>query len=67
MLMNERPKDTVVQENGKVLAGMEEAHYHFSLDDRKLRSRPLKFKKRVYEFFTAPITKFWANSVSQQN
>lgn len=44
---------------------MEEAHYHhFSLEERKVRSRPLKYKKRIYEFFTAPITKFWANSVS---
>jgi transient receptor potential cation channel subfamily M member 3 len=26
--------------------------------------RPLKLKKKFYEFYTAPITKFWADSVS---
>ena len=26
--------------------------------------RPLKLKKKIYEFYTAPITKFWADSVS---
>lgn len=25
--------------------------------------RPLKMKKKFYEFYTAPITKFWADSV----
>lgn len=25
--------------------------------------RPLRLKKKVYEFYTAPITKFWADSV----
>lgn len=27
--------------------------------------RPLKLKKKIYEFYTAPITKFWADSVSE--
>lgn len=62
------PRDTVVQENGKVLPESEDSKYHFSFDDRwypeKNRSRPLKVKKKLYEFYTAPITKFWANSVS---
>lgn len=26
--------------------------------------RPLKMKKKFYEFYTAPITKFWADSVN---
>lgn len=26
--------------------------------------RPLKLKKKLSEFYTAPITKFWADSVS---
>lgn len=26
--------------------------------------RPLRLKKKIYEFYTAPITKFWADSVS---
>ncbi|KAK9681017.1 Ion transport protein [Popillia japonica] len=30
----------------------------------RTRSRPLKVKKKLYEFFTAPITKFWANSIA---
>lgn len=25
--------------------------------------RPLRLKKKIYEFYTAPITKFWADSV----
>ena len=28
------------------------------------RMRPLRLRKKIYEFFTAPITKFWADSVS---
>lgn len=26
--------------------------------------QPLRLKKKIYEFYTAPITKFWADSVS---
>lgn len=29
--------------------------------------RPLRLKKKIYEFYTAPITKFWADSVSGEN
>lgn len=25
--------------------------------------QPLRLKKKIYEFYTAPITKFWADSV----
>lgn len=28
--------------------------------------QPLRLKKKIYEFYTAPITKFWADSVSAQ-
>lgn len=31
------------------------------------RHRPLRLQKKLYEFFTAPITKFWADSVSNHN
>lgn len=62
------PRETVVQENGKVLPELDDTCYHLSIENRsfveKTRTRPLKFKKKLYEFFTAPITKFWANSVS---
>lgn len=61
------PKDTVVQENGTVLPDLEETKY-FSFDgnfpEKTRQMRPLKLKKKIYEFFTAPITKFWANSIS---
>ncbi|KAK4884574.1 hypothetical protein RN001_000845 [Aquatica leii] len=61
------PRDTVVQENGKVLPEFEESRFHFSIDERyaeKTRTRPLKVKKKLYEFFTAPIAKFWSNSIA---
>lgn len=68
MTENFIPRDTIVQENGKVLPDIDDSKYHFTFDDRsypeKNRSRPLKVKKKLYEFYTAPITKFWANSVS---
>ncbi|XP_068620258.1 transient receptor potential cation channel trpm [Battus philenor] len=28
------------------------------------RMRPLRLRKKIYEFFTAPITKFWADSIA---
>ncbi|XP_041984584.1 transient receptor potential cation channel trpm isoform X3 [Aricia agestis] len=28
------------------------------------RARPLRLRKKIYEFFTAPITKFWADSIA---
>ncbi|XP_065168332.1 transient receptor potential cation channel trpm isoform X4 [Atheta coriaria] len=62
-------RETIVQENGKVVPDMDETKYHFSFDESAKyhpdkRTRPLKLKKKIYEFFTAPITKFWANSIS---
>lgn len=61
-------RETIVQENGKVLPNLD-------IDESKIQlagivefyemkhSRPLRLKKKLYEFYTAPITKFWANSV----
>lgn len=62
-------KDTIVQENGKVLTDNDDVihrAYGISSDyynDIK-NSRPLRLKRKLYEFYTAPITKFWANAVS---
>lgn len=61
-------KETIVQENGKVLTDNDDGIYR----SYGLRSeyydvkpaRPLRLKKKLYEFYTAPITKFWANAVS---
>lgn len=61
-------RETIVQENGKISTDMEDSKVHFSFEDKfypeKGKHKPLKVKKKLYEFFTAPITKFWANSVS---
>ncbi|XP_035907095.1 transient receptor potential cation channel trpm isoform X4 [Anopheles stephensi] len=66
-------KDTKVQENGKVgltgclsskvsLTDSENKDNLFDSDGRQ--QRPLKLKKKFYEFYTAPITKFWADSMA---
>lgn len=34
-----------------------------SYDYEIKQHRPLRLKKKIYEFYTAPITKFWADSV----
>jgi transient receptor potential cation channel subfamily M protein 3 len=60
-------KNTVVQENGKVVAECDDInqHFHFPLDYFEVKnSRPLRLRKKLYEFYTAPITKFWGHSVS---
>lgn len=36
----------------------------FLFEHEMKQHRPLKFKKKMSEFYTAPITKFWADSVS---
>ncbi|XP_029053463.1 transient receptor potential cation channel trpm isoform X1 [Osmia bicornis bicornis] len=62
-------KDTIVQENGKVLTDNDDIihrAYGISSDyynDIK-NSRPLRLKRKLYEFYTAPITKFWANAIA---
>ncbi|XP_074037016.1 transient receptor potential cation channel, subfamily M isoform X5 [Leptinotarsa decemlineata] len=53
-------RDTIVQENGKILSDLDELKFH--IQDSK--GRELKMKKKLYEFYTAPITKFWANSIA---
>ncbi|XP_055631073.1 transient receptor potential cation channel trpm isoform X5 [Toxorhynchites rutilus septentrionalis] len=69
-------KDTKVQENGKVgltgclkakvsLTDSENTQYKDYMYDHFVRhQRPLKLKKKFYEFYTAPITKFWADSMA---
>lgn len=59
-------RDTVVHENGKVLTDLDERNYAVYADhnlERLPKNRELKFRKKLYEFYTAPITKFWSNSV----
>ncbi|KAK9299484.1 hypothetical protein QLX08_007502 [Tetragonisca angustula] len=61
-------KETIVQENGKVLTdnddGIHRAYgIHSDYYDIK-NSRPLRLRKKLYEFYTAPITKFWANAIA---
>ncbi|XP_073954021.1 transient receptor potential cation channel, subfamily M isoform X7 [Choristoneura fumiferana] len=59
--------DTRVDQNGKVgKIGWEPSYrelpeYHAPEDKRM---RPLRLRKKIYEFFTAPITKFWADSIA---
>ncbi|XP_049813711.1 transient receptor potential cation channel trpm [Schistocerca nitens] len=59
-------RDTVVQENGKVLAEGDDSSqiFHMPLDFYEIKNnRPLRMQKKLYEFYTAPITKFWAHSI----
>ncbi|CAB3257260.1 unnamed protein product [Arctia plantaginis] len=59
--------ETRVDQNGKVgKIGWEPTYrelpeYH-SPEDKRMR--PLRLRKKIYEFFTAPITKFWADSIA---
>lgn len=46
------------------LTDSENTQYKDYMYDHDMRHRPLKLKKKFYEFYTAPITKFWADSVS---
>ncbi|XP_020300486.1 transient receptor potential cation channel trpm isoform X4 [Pseudomyrmex gracilis] len=62
-------KETIVQENGKVLTDNDDG-VHRVYDrlrpeyyDNKT-TRPLRLRKKLYEFYTAPITKFWANAIA---
>jgi len=58
-----------VQENGKVLTdiddGIQRAYSLRSEYYDNKTTRPLRLRKKLYEFYTAPITKFWANAVSR--
>ncbi|XP_077298276.1 transient receptor potential cation channel, subfamily M isoform X2 [Arctopsyche grandis] len=54
--------ETRVQENGKVGLDLQTPP---ALDYYEVKqNRPLRLKKKLYEFFTAPITKFWADSLA---
>ncbi|XP_014480910.1 PREDICTED: transient receptor potential cation channel trpm isoform X1 [Dinoponera quadriceps] len=61
-------KETIVQENGKVLTDHDDGiHRAYGLRseyyDNKT-TRPLRLRKKLYEFYTAPIAKFWANAIA---
>ncbi|XP_029159547.1 transient receptor potential cation channel trpm isoform X2 [Nylanderia fulva] len=61
-------KETIVKENGKVLTDNDDVIYRsYGLQseyyDNKT-TRPLRLRKKLYEFYTAPITKFWANAIA---
>ncbi|XP_049817373.1 transient receptor potential cation channel trpm isoform X2 [Aethina tumida] len=63
------PRDTIVHENGKVMPDMDEHKYHhiYYADtylDLVPKNKELKVRKKFNEFYTAPITKFWSNSVA---
>ncbi|KAK0173426.1 hypothetical protein PV328_006622 [Microctonus aethiopoides] len=61
-------KETIVQENGKVLTDIDDnLHRPYGLLSEYYDSktnRPLRLKKKLWEFYTAPITKFWANAIA---
>ncbi|XP_055320176.1 transient receptor potential cation channel trpm isoform X6 [Sitodiplosis mosellana] len=61
-------KATKVQENGKVsLTDADACQKEFaqlSHDFEIRHHQPLRLKKKIYEFYTAPITKFWADSIA---
>ncbi|XP_044737220.1 transient receptor potential cation channel trpm isoform X2 [Chrysoperla carnea] len=60
-------RETVVHENGKVMPDCDEykEYLHIPLDYYEIKqNRPLRLKKKLYEFYTAPITKFWANAIA---
>ncbi|XP_048483560.1 transient receptor potential cation channel trpm isoform X6 [Plutella xylostella] len=60
--------ETRVDQNGKVgKIGWEPSYRELpepllTLEDKRMR--PLRLRKKIYEFFTAPITKFWADSIA---
>ncbi|KAL6254233.1 hypothetical protein P5V15_014851 [Pogonomyrmex californicus] len=60
-------KETIVQENGKVLTDIDDGiHRAYGLRSEYYNktTRPLRLRKKLYEFYTAPITKFWANAIA---
>ncbi|KAI8119137.1 Transient receptor potential cation channel trpm [Lucilia cuprina] len=61
-------RDTKVHENGKVsLTDSDPSQFRefFHTTDYEVKQhQPLRLKKKVYEFYTAPITKFWADSMA---
>nr|XP_012234779.1 PREDICTED: transient receptor potential cation channel trpm [Linepithema humile] len=60
-------KETIVQENGKVLTDNDDGihrAYGIRSEYYNKTTRPLRLRKKLYEFYTAPITKFWANAIA---
>ncbi|XP_023173012.2 transient receptor potential cation channel trpm isoform X1 [Drosophila hydei] len=63
-------RDTKVHENGKVsLTDSDPSQFreffHLSEFTNEIKQhQPLRLKKKFYEFYTAPITKFWADSIA---
>ncbi|XP_076268057.1 transient receptor potential cation channel, subfamily M isoform X2 [Rhynchophorus ferrugineus] len=60
-------RDTMIQENGKVFSEFDDSKYQIfftDVPDKTPRQRQLRIKKKLYEFYTAPITKFWSNSIA---
>ncbi|XP_060536582.1 transient receptor potential cation channel trpm isoform X2 [Cylas formicarius] len=61
-------RDKLIQENGKYFTEYDNTKYHSAAtdmhSDKTQKQRELKIKKKLYEFYTAPITKFWANSIA---
>ncbi|KAL3288297.1 hypothetical protein HHI36_002745 [Cryptolaemus montrouzieri] len=55
--------DAFLQENGKPFAGMDDSRVYSDFG-RIPKQRQLKIRKKLYEFYTAPITKFWSNSIA---
>ncbi|KAL1512762.1 hypothetical protein ABEB36_002294 [Hypothenemus hampei] len=61
-------RDAIIHENGKIPPELDESKYHIFFtevySDKMPKQRELRIRKKLYEFFTAPITKFWANSIA---
>ncbi|XP_055839433.1 transient receptor potential cation channel trpm isoform X4 [Episyrphus balteatus] len=61
-------RETKVQENGKVsLSDSDPSQFRefFNMSDYEIKQhQPLRLRKKFYEFYTAPITKFWADSIA---
>jgi transient receptor potential cation channel subfamily M protein 3 len=60
-------RNTVVQENGEVVTECDDINqnFHFPLDYSEVKNnRHLKLRRKLYEFYTAPITKFWGHSIA---
>ncbi|XP_052133267.1 transient receptor potential cation channel trpm isoform X2 [Frankliniella occidentalis] len=68
LIMDPGPRESVVNENGKVTLddGTTNPLLQFPYDfyDIKKEERPLKLRKKLYEFYTAPISKFWGHSIA---
>uniref|UniRef100_A0A0A9YDY3 Transient receptor potential cation channel trpm n=1 Tax=Lygus hesperus TaxID=30085 RepID=A0A0A9YDY3_LYGHE len=71
VLLEIQTRNTIVTENGKVIAETSSSSDSGSqflppppeYYDLK-PTRPLRLRRKLYEFYTAPITKFWAHSVA---